>query len=127
MVGDHLEGMGFLRDTAIDHHLLRRNRHFDMLEVIKKYPELLGIGLDEDTAIVVRGDSFEVIGRNYVVIYDNKSVIPPNGKFYFLAPGDRYNLKTRQATRPAQTMRPIDRVKKKEDLKKKDKAFIPFK
>jgi cyanophycinase len=127
MVGDHLEGMGFLRNTAIDQHLLRRNRHFDMLEVIKKYPELLGIGLDEDTAIVVRGDSFEVIGRNYVVIYDNKSVIPPNGKFYFLAPGDRYNLKTRQATRPAQTMRPIDRVKKKEDLKKKDKAFIPFK
>jgi cyanophycinase len=126
MIGDHLEGMAFLKNTAIDQHLLRRNRHFDMLEVMEKYPDLLGIGLDEDTAIVVRGDSFEVIGSYYVVIYDNGSVIPPNGKFYFMAPGDRFNMKTRQASRPAMTMRPIDRVKKKEELKK-EKVFIPFK
>lgn len=83
-----------------------------MIEVIEKYPELLGIGIDEDTAIVVRGDEFEVIGQSYVVIYDNKRIIPPSGKFYFLAPGDRYNMKTREASRPVRETKPIDRVKK---------------
>lgn len=119
MMGDHLEGLGFLRNVGIDQHLLKRNRHFDMIEVIEKHPELLGIGLDEDTAIVVHGDQFEVIGQSYVVIYDNTRQIPPEGKFYFLAPGDRYNLKTRQATRPARTMRHIDRVEKLNWLPKK--------
>jgi cyanophycinase len=114
MMGDHLEGMGFLRNVGIDQHLLKRNRHFDMIEVINKNPGLLGIGLDENTAIVVRRDTFEVIGQSYVVIYDNTSVIPPDGQFFFLAPGDRYNMKTRVATRPSQTARPIDRVKKEE-------------
>lgn len=114
MMGDHVEGMGFLRNVGIDQHLLKRNRHFDMIEVIKKNPELLGIGLDENTAIVVRRDQFEVIGQSYVVIYDNSSVIPPDGQFFFLAPGDRYNMKTRMATRPSQTARPIERVKKEE-------------
>ncbi len=114
MMGDHVEGMGFLRNVGIDQHLLKRNRHFDMIDVIKKNPELLGIGIDENTAIVVRRDQFEVIGQSYVVIYDNTSVIPPDGQFFFLAPGDRYNMKTREATRPSQTARPIDRVKKEE-------------
>ncbi len=114
MMGDHVEGMGFLRNVGIDQHLLKRNRHFDMIDVIKKNPELLGIGLDENTAIVVRRDQFEVIGQSYVVIYDNTSVIPPDGQFFFLAPGDRYNMKTRVATRPSQTARPIERVKKEE-------------
>ncbi len=114
MMGDHVEGMGFLRNVGIDQHLLKRNRHFDMIDVIKKNPGLLGIGLDENTAIVVRRDQFEVIGQSYVVIYDNSSVIPPDGQFFFLAPGDRYNMKTRVATRPSQTARPIERVKKEE-------------
>ena len=111
MIGDHLEGLGFLRNVGIDQHLLKRNRQFDLLEVVGKYPDLLGIGIDEDTAIVVQGDQFDVIGQSYVVIYDNKRVIPPAGKFYFLAPGDRYDLKKREATRPTRTMQPIERVK----------------
>ncbi len=113
MIGDHLKGMGFLKNTAIDQHLLMRNRQFDLLEIIEKYPDLLGIGIDEDTAIVVKGDRFEVIGQGYVAIYDNQKHIPPNGNFYFMAPGDRYNLKTRTATRSARTQRPLERVKKK--------------
>jgi len=121
MMGDHVEGMGFLRNVGIDQHLLKRNRHFDMIYVIEKNPELLGIGLDENTAIVVRRDQFEVIGQSYVVIYDNTSVIPPDGHFFFLAPGDRYNMKTREATRPSQTARPIERVKK-EEWKKEERS-----
>lgn len=111
MDGDHTEGFGFLRDVGIDQHLLKRNRHFDMIEVIENHPKLLGIGLDEDTAIVVAGDQFTVIGQSYVVIYDNRLSIPPGGRFYFLAPGDRYNLKTREATWPGRRgAAPVERV-----------------
>ena len=38
MIGDHTVGLGFLKNAAIDQHLLRRNRQFDMLEVIDKHP-----------------------------------------------------------------------------------------
>ena len=110
MMGDHLEGFGFLRNVGIDQHLLRRNRQFDMLEVVQAHPDLLGIGIDENTAIVVQGDRFEVIGQGYVAIYDSKKTIPPHGGFYFLAPGDRFDLKNRQASRPRQTFEPLERV-----------------
>lgn len=114
MMGDHEEGMAFLKNSAIDQHLLKRNRHFDLIEVIEAHPELLGIGIDENTAIVVQGDRFEVIGQSCVAIYDSTRIIPPAGKFYFLAPGDRFNLETREATRPSQTQRPVERVEKGE-------------
>ncbi|HZX11144.1 MAG TPA: cyanophycinase, partial [Acidobacteriota bacterium] len=121
MMGDHSKGMNFLRNTGIDQHLLKRNRQFDLLEVVEAHPDLLGIGIDEDTAIVVQGDRFEVLGQGYVAIYDTQKHIPPSGFFYFLAPGDRFNLKTRQALRPTRTYEPLSRVKpiKKSEKEKK--------
>ena len=112
MMGDHVEGFSLLKNVGIDQHLLRRNRQFDLIEVIEAHPELLGIGLDENTAIVVEGDRFEVIGESYVAIYDNRRQIPPGGKFYFLAPGDRFDLGSREAWRPTETERPLERVEK---------------
>ena len=64
MVGDHLVGLSFIKNVAIDQHLLARNRQFDMFEILEVYPDLLGIGFDENTAIHVTGDSFEVIGKS---------------------------------------------------------------
>ncbi len=110
MMGDHEVGFGFLRDTAIDQHLLRRNRQFDLIEIIETHPELLGIGLDEDTAIVVRGDSFEVIGQSYVAIYDHERMVDSGGHFYFLGAGDQYDLKTRRPFRLQRVLRPLERV-----------------
>jgi cyanophycinase len=78
--------------------------------VIDAHPELLGIGIDEDTAIVVQGDTFEVIGRSYVGIYDATHVLKPNGRFYLLAPRDRFDLKKREATRPTQQYQPFSQV-----------------
>lgn len=112
MMGDHEEGFGFLRNVAVDQHLLRRNRQFDLIEVIRARPELLGIGIDENTAIVVSGDSFEVLGQGYVAIYDNQRQLDSGGLFYFLAPGDRFDLVTREAVRPAIERRPLPRVEK---------------
>ncbi len=110
MMGDQEQGFGFIRKVAVDQHILKRNRQFDLLEIIKARPELLGIGLDEDTAIVVQGDQFEVIGQSYVAIYDHTRMLDSGGLFYFLAPGDRYNLKTREALRPATRMQPMERI-----------------
>lgn len=99
LMGDHEEGFAFVRGVAIDQHLLVRNRHFDLLEIVGARPDLLGIGIDEDTAIVVRGNTFEVLGQGYVAIYDNTRTLPNGGGFYFLRPGDRYRLDTREPLR----------------------------
>jgi cyanophycinase len=92
MMGDHEVGFGFLANTAIDQHLLKRNRQFDLIEVIEARPELLGIGIDENTAIVVRGDRFDVIGQSFVAIYDAERMIGDHGRFFLLASGDSYDL-----------------------------------
>ena len=113
MMGDHEVGLGFLKDVAIDQHLLRRNRHFDLVEVIRAKPELLGIGLDENTAIVVQGDRFEVVGQSYAVIYDAQATLDTGGLFYFLAPGDRYDMAAREAFRPSRDEDPLGRVVRK--------------
>ena len=88
MMGDHEEGFGLLRNVGVDQHLLRRNRQFDLIDVVRARTYLLGIGIDEDTAIVVQGDRFEVIGRSYVAIYDHERLLDSGGLFYLLAPGD---------------------------------------
>ncbi len=113
MMGDHEEGFGFVKQTAIDQHLLRRNRQFDLIEIIDAHPELLGIGIDENTAIVVQGDMFEVVGEGYVAIYDHQRMIDTGGRFYFLSPGNRFNLATREAFQMSTTPRPVERVVKK--------------
>ena len=110
MMGDHEEGFGLLRGVGVDQHLLRRNRQFDLIDVVRARPDLLGIGIDEDTAIVVRGDRFEVIGRSYVAIYDHERLLDSGGLFYLLAPGDAYDLATREAYRPRPALGPLDRV-----------------
>ncbi len=110
IMGDQEEGFGFISNIAIDQHLLRRNRQFDLLEITSAKPELLGIGLDEDTAIVVRNNRFEVIGNSYVVIYDNTRQIDSGGPFYFLEPGDQYDFLERQAYRPSRSLEPLERI-----------------
>lgn len=105
MMGDHEVGFGFLRQTAIDQHLLRRNRQHDLVPVIERFPALLGIGLDENTAIVVQGDTATVIGQTFVAIYDHHRTLGPDGRFYLLQPGDRLNLNTREPSRAIEGLR----------------------
>jgi cyanophycinase len=93
---EHEHGFAFLRRSAIDQHINTRNRWDDLIPVMKKYPNLLGIGISEGTAIVVNGDRFEVIGKWKVTIHDSTHAFQPWEKPYFvLSPGDVYNMKTR--------------------------------
>jgi len=106
MSGDHEEGFGYLKNVAIDQHHLARNRHFDMFSILNKNPNLLGIGIDEFTAIIVQGNEFQIMGDGYVTIYDGTfwsregsqlKVLPDKKSlFYFLRPGDRYDLSERK-------------------------------
>ena len=115
MMGDHEEGLGLLTNCAIDQHLLALNRQFDLLEILDVHPELLGIGLDENTAIVVHENEFEVIGQSYVAIYDGTeckfirdksdwsierpeiTILPEKSeRFYLLGPGRKYSVKDRK-------------------------------
>ena len=105
MMGDHEEGFGYVSNIAIDQHVIARNRHFDMFNILEKRPELLGISIDEGTGVVVQGDNFEVIGASYVIIYDGNfwsregsdlKMLPQEKLFYFLKRGDKYNLRDRK-------------------------------
>lgn len=113
LVGDHTQGLGFLKNSVIDQHLLKRNRQFDLVDFIRESPELIGIGLDEATAIIVQGDTFEVIGKSYVAVYDYNTIVGkgaasgPNdgsaiskGPFFFLSEGQKYDLKNRKIIAP---------------------------
>jgi cyanophycinase len=94
---NHQKGFEFLRRSAIDQHIDARNRWDDLIPVIKKYPNLLGIGLSEDTAIVVKGDQFEVMGKSKVAIHDNtRKYVPWEKPYYLLGAGDTYNMRTRK-------------------------------
>ena len=97
MAPGHERGFGYIRNCAIDQHLLARKRENDMLPVIRKHPHLLGIGIDESTALFVRGNTAEVIGKSKVLFYDIALEKRVGEKFYTtLGPGERYDLKTRR-------------------------------
>ena len=94
---EHERGFNFLRRSAIDQHINTRHRWDDLIPVIKKYPNLLGIGISEGTALIVKGDRFEVMGAWKVAIHDNTRPYQPWEKPYFvLSSGDVYNMKSRQ-------------------------------
>jgi len=94
MAPGYEEGFGLLRGVAVDQHLLARGREHDLLEVLGTHPDLLGIGLDEGAAIVVRGDRAEVFGRSRVAVYNLRGPTP--GPMSWLAPGDVYDLGARR-------------------------------
>jgi cyanophycinase len=102
MAKGHEEGFAFLRNSAIDQHVITRQRLDDMLPVIEAHPALLGFGIDEGTAIIVEGDRARVIGPSKVAVYDHAYTPGPDGKRYFLiASGDVLDLVTRRPVAPA--------------------------
>jgi cyanophycinase len=93
---EHEHGFKFLRRSAIDQHINTRKRWDDLAPVLKKYPDFLGIGLSEGTAIVVNQDKFEVMGKWKVAIWDTTHPREPWEKpFFVLSAGDVYNMRSR--------------------------------
>lgn len=85
-------GFGFLTNVAINPHLTSAQRDAELVNVVDAHPHILGIGIDDDAAILVRQNVFEVIGAGRVAIYDN--VRRGGSWYYWLTPGDRFDLST---------------------------------
>jgi len=100
-------GLGFIKTAIIDQHFATRKRHNRLISVISGHPELVGIGIDESTAIIVNPDqTFVVIGEKNVIIYDpskaevnlrNDRAISIRGMtMHVLLDGERYDLKKKR-------------------------------
>jgi cyanophycinase len=91
-------GLAFLPGVAVDQHFSRRKRQPDMTALIKVHPQMLGVGIDETTAIVVQGQIAEVVGPGQVHFYDaSRKVEKGKPDHESLSEGQRYDLKERKA------------------------------
>jgi cyanophycinase len=94
-------GLGLVQNAIIDQHFIRRSRHNRLISAIIEFPGLKGIGIDEATAILIRGNEVEVVGDSQVIIYQNpkRSKLVKNGKLgakgltlTILLPGEKFSL-----------------------------------
>ena len=92
------KGFGFLENIVVDQHFLKRKRQIRLISVLMDNPGLRGIGIDEETAIVVKSDNtIEVIGDNKAMLFEPYKAVNSNGdvssfKLTVLNPGDIYKL-----------------------------------
>jgi cyanophycinase len=90
-------GLGFIGGVAIDQHFSQRRRQQDMTALMKVHPQLLGIGLDETTAIEVRGSVAKVIGRGRTFFYNRREPAVDGEPDYIALPtGSIYDLAQRK-------------------------------
>jgi cyanophycinase len=71
-------GMDLLRGVMVDQHFTRRGRTGRLLAALARYPHLLGVGIDEDTALIADGDEFQVVGSGAVTVLDLGGAVASN-------------------------------------------------
>ena len=104
-------GLGYLKDVIIDQHFAERGRIGRLLGAVAQNPRLLGLGLDENTAIVVeQARRFRVVGEGATYVVDGKGVTSTNiseadrdrtlsifnVRLHLLSQGDEFDLLTRE-------------------------------
>lgn len=107
------KGMGFVEELIIDTHFVRRGRFGRLAEAVAIHPKLIGIGLAEDTGIIIKnGSEFRVIGSGMIIVMDASNLTHnahealhdgtpmslSNLTTHILANGDRFALKDRSMT-----------------------------
>ncbi len=105
------DGMGFISALIIDSHFIRRGRFGRLAEAVAKFPKLLGVGLAEDTGLVIKNcNEFKVIGSGMVILFDgnrlthnNEEILPEgtpmtisNLVVHILSNGDRFTVDQRK-------------------------------
>jgi cyanophycinase len=109
---DVVAGFGLLQDIIIDQHFSQRGRMGRLLSVFAGTPGLIGIGLDEDTAVLIdREGTLEALGSNMVTIVDGRNTISDyfdrqNGEvltitgssLHVLSDGRQFDVDVRQVT-----------------------------
>ncbi|MFC6660294.1 cyanophycinase [Deinococcus multiflagellatus] len=110
-------GLGLVRGVIIDQHFAERGRMGRLLGAVAQNPRVLGIGIDEDTAIVLQGGHFRVIGSGAVYVADGAGITHSNiaeartdeplslydVRLHVLSAGDAFDL-NRRAPLPARDL-----------------------
>ena len=96
MAEGYERGLGFIPHVAIDQHFGQRDRYKDMSGWAKAFPQLLGFGIDEGTALVVVDSVATVHGQFHVAVYNGDDPKPAGADYTELASGDRFDLRTRR-------------------------------
>jgi len=109
-------GLGLFPGVIVDQHFVARSRHNRLISVVLEHPHLLGVGVDEATAVWVKPDqTFEVVGEGWVVVYDaaaasvnrqrsdaeSERLGVHNLRTHVLLPGEGFDLAVRAAVAPA--------------------------
>ena len=63
-------GMGYIPSMIIDSHFVNRGRFGRLAEAVARFPQLIGVGLAEDTGLVIKNEEFKVIGSGMVIVFD---------------------------------------------------------
>jgi cyanophycinase len=100
MAPGRVTGFGFLPGVAIDQHALVRDRLDDMIPVLQAHPELLGLSLDEGTALHVHRGVATVLGKSKVAVFDPRAWTPDSPRYLLLEAGQRYDLARRRLLFP---------------------------
>lgn len=85
-------GFGFVQELVIDQHFAQRGRISRLLTALGQNPAVLGLGLDEDTAVIIKNDTMQVWGSQTVTVLDGREITHTNASL--LAP-DQYLALTR--------------------------------
>jgi cyanophycinase len=107
-------GLGLIRNAIIDQHFAERGRIGRLLGAVAHNPRILGVGIDEDTAILVEGRRFSVLGSGAVYVVDAEDVTQSNiaeaksasalslhdVRLHVLAAGDSFDLEHRAPLGP---------------------------
>ncbi|PUE12029.1 cyanophycinase [Limnohabitans sp. T6-20] len=114
-------GLGFLSQAVVDQHFSERRRLARLLSTLAMRPDLLGVGIDEDTALVIeRGEAIEVIGKGSVTLVDPSQMQSNVGELgsleqiemlgvqlHLLPAGHRYSVKSVGQTPRAASLRQV--------------------
>ena len=102
-------GLGLVTNMIIDQHFAQRGRIGRLMGAVALNPGILGVGIDENTAMIVEGTKVSILGENAVYVVDGRSVTYTNiseasaektmsmhsAKVHVLSDGDRFDLVTR--------------------------------
>lgn len=104
-------GLAFIKDVIIDSHFDKRGRFSRLAQAVASNPQALGIGLGEDTGVIIRNDNtLEIIGSGAVILVDGQNIrhsniaeiadgspiSVENIKVHILERGNQYNLQTKK-------------------------------
>ncbi|MCW5915553.1 MAG: cyanophycinase [Chitinophagaceae bacterium] len=96
------EGMGFVSKAIIDQHFVKRSRYNRLLSVLGDHPDKMVIGVDESTAVIVKGKRVRVVGESQVVVvshprkvkvFNGAKVAFQNARLALYSAGDTFKLK----------------------------------